>query len=92
MLDKILHKDGAAVLQSFDYVAYGLRDAAYQITKIEHADGSNWDYVYDDRYRLTKATRNNVLIAPGIEAVYDYVACGLRDAGDNLLSLWKKRK
>jgi len=63
-LEKIRHQDGANVLQSFEY-AY---DDAYAITNIAHADGSNWDYEYDARYRLDKATRNNKAASPTIHA------------------------
>ena len=68
-MTKIQHKDGAAVKESFTYAL----DDNGNIDKTTHEDGSLWDYLYDGRYRLTKATRSNAA-SPNdtIKAVYTY--------------------
>jgi len=55
-------------------------DDAGNIVSIEEADGYEWSYDYDDRYRLTAATYAND--SGNIEANYTYSY----DAADNLLT------
>ena len=77
---KLSHKaNGGAVKQSFEYTY----NDVYDINKIVHEDGSQWDYTYDDKYRLSTATRSN---APSpndtIQADFDYDY----DDADNLIT------
>jgi YD repeat-containing protein len=50
------------------------------ITSTTHEDGALWDYLYDERYRLTSAVRSNA--SETIEATYAYTY----DDGDNMLT------
>jgi len=77
-LTKIEHKDGVTVKDSFAYVL----DDVGNVDSVEQVDGSVWDYWYDGRYRLTKATRDNKTTSPTITATYEYTY----DDGDNLLT------
>jgi RHS repeat-associated protein len=80
-LTGIYHKDATtnAVLDSF---VYTLNDGN-EITRIDHADGSNWRYYYDDRGRLETAIwwdgNNNM------EDWYDYTY----DDADNMTQYWR---
>ena len=67
MNQRIEHKDGSTVKQSFAYTY----DDAYNITKIVHEDGSQWDYEYDDRYHLASADRSNAA-SPNNTIVAEY--------------------
>lgn len=75
-LTAIDHKDGATVLDGFEYAL----DKVGNITKTTHQDDAYWDYGYDGRYRLTSASRKNS--GDTIQADYQYTY----DAGDNLLT------
>jgi hypothetical protein len=55
-------------------------DDSGNITRTTHEDASYWDYLYDNRYRLTSATRKNP--TGHIQAAYSYTY----DGGDNLLT------
>ena len=65
-------------VESYDWIL----DDVGNITEMRHLDGSWWDYVYDDRYRLTSAVRNNRAVAPTTVATYSYGY----DGSDNLES------
>lgn len=75
-LTAIEHKDGTTVLDGFTYAL----DKQGNITNTTHNDSSYWDYLYDDRYRLTSAVRKNA--TGNIQAGYTYTY----DGGDNLLT------
>jgi RHS repeat-associated protein len=75
-LTAIEHKDGTTVLDGFTYAL----DKVGNITKTTHEDASYWDYLYDNRYRLTSAVRKNS--TGHIQAAYTYTY----DGGDNLLT------
>jgi YD repeat-containing protein len=76
---KISHKaNGGAVKQSFEYTY----NEVYDIDSIKHEDGSRWSYTYDDRYRLSTATRSNgAALTSTIHAEYEYTY----DDADNLV-------
>ena len=79
-LTGIYHKNAStnAVLDSFEYTLSDGND----ITRIDHADGANWRYVYDDRGRLEKAYR--YAYADTMEYYYEYIY----DAADNMTKYW----
>jgi RHS repeat-associated protein len=76
-LTKIEHKDGANVVQGFTYTL----DDNNLVLTVDQADGSKWDYEYDDRYRLTQAERydtNGTTLLHRFSYTYD--------AGDSLVT------
>jgi len=80
-LEGIYHKDATtnAVLDSFEYT---LNDGN-EITRIDHADGGNWRYTYDDRGRLYWAVRysNGDTLSDWYQYTYD--------DGDNMTQYWR---
>jgi YD repeat-containing protein len=63
-------------VEQYQYVL----DEAGNIDKIEHLDGSFWDYAYDDRYRLTDALLKNANETIAATYAYGY------DERDNMTS------
>lgn len=75
-MTKIDHKNGATSLARFTYAL----DAGGLISRVTQVDGSYWDYLYDNRYRLTKADRYHS--GGNVNATYQYTY----DAGDNMIT------